>query len=375
MMEKESKRQGGRNRMFKTEKYKPRHKAFRFTAALLLVFLLLTGCAEKSQTDQPKDNTAGKIADFFPALENTKYIYEGAGNEFAGYDAYIDYASGDKVQQRIENGGTVMARVYEIKDGKLTLKLSKGEVYYRDNLLDRKGDTEEVMLMEPLAKGTSWTLKDGSKRTITGTNTVIATPMGSYPCIEVTTENSDGSTSAQYYAKDVGLVKNVFSSGGEEVTSTLKSIEKDAARTQMIRLYFPDVKSGRIYYEEREVTFYTNDFTGKVFEAACRNAIKEGTGKTLSGEMLIKGLTLGDDGTVRADFSASLTAETDAVPDYEVLILQCIADTLGYYFNSDRVILTVEGKPYQSKQVNMTEGQAIPVKLDGITEKSMSEIY
>jgi hypothetical protein len=360
--------------MFKTEKYKPRHKAFRFTAALLLVFLLLTGCAEKSQTDQPKDNTAGKIADFFPALENTKYIYEGAGNEFAGYDAYIDYASGDRIQQRIENGGTVMARVYEIKDGKLTLMLSKGEAYYRDNMLDRKGDAEEVMLMEPLAKGTSWTLKDGGKRTITGTEIVIATPMGSYPSIEVTTENADGSTSAQYYAKDVGLVKNVFSSGGEEVTSTLKSVEKDVARSQMIRLYFPDVKNSRIYYEEREVAFYTNDLTGKVLETACRNAIKEGTGKTLPDDALVKSLTLGDDGTVRADFSASLTAELDAVSEYETLILQCIGDTLGYYFNSERVILTVEGKPYQSKQITMTEGQAIPVKLNGITEKSLSGI-
>ena len=356
--------------MFMTEKYTPRHKAFRFTATLLLVFLLLTGCTGKDQTDQPKENTAGKIADFFPIRENTKYIYEGAGNEFAGYDAYIDYASGDKVQQRIENGGTVMARVYEINDGKLTLKLSRGEAYYRDNLLDLKGDTEEVMLMEPLAKGTSWTLKDGSKRTITGTNTVITTPMGSYACIEVTTENVDGSTAAQYYAKDVGLVRSVFSSGGQEVTSTLKSVEKDAARSQMIRLYFPDVNSGKIYYEEREVTFYTNDFTGKVLETACRNAIKEKTGKTLSGDTLVKSLTLGDDGAVRIDFSASLTADMDAAPEYETLILQCITDTLGNYFNSERVILTVEGKPYQSKQITMTEGQSIPVKLDGITEKS-----
>lgn len=99
----------------------PPHTAFRIAAALLPVFLLvfplLSGCTGKDQTDQPKEKTAGKIADFFPIRENTKYVYEGAGNEFAGYDVYIDYASGDKVQQRIENGGTVMARVYEIKDG------------------------------------------------------------------------------------------------------------------------------------------------------------------------------------------------------------------------------------------------------------------
>ena len=44
-----------------------------------------------------------------------------------------------KAQQRIDNGGTVMANVVELKDGKLTKVYSRGEAYYRENLLKSKG--------------------------------------------------------------------------------------------------------------------------------------------------------------------------------------------------------------------------------------------
>ena len=58
-----------------------------------------------------------KIKDYFPMKKNTRYVYEGTGNEYASYDVYNDYINGDKVQQRVNNGGTVMANVIEIKDG------------------------------------------------------------------------------------------------------------------------------------------------------------------------------------------------------------------------------------------------------------------
>ena len=38
-------------------------------------------------------------------MKDEKYIYEGTGNEFAGYTVYPDYVSKDSVQQRVENGG------------------------------------------------------------------------------------------------------------------------------------------------------------------------------------------------------------------------------------------------------------------------------
>ncbi len=341
-------------------------KAVRYIALLLLILMILAGCAAKDKTVPEK--TGDKINDYFPIVRDEKYIYEGTGNEFAGYTVYPDYASKDRIQQRVENGGTVLARVYEIKDGKLTMKLSKGEVYYRENMLQKTDGSDEVMLMEPIKKGTAWSLKDGSERTITGTDTKVTTPYGTFPCIEVVTEGKDGTT-IHYYAKDIGLVETIFRTGGMEVTSALKTIEKDAVGTQIVRIYIPDAADGKIYYVEREVSYRTNYNTGKILEDVCEKAVNEVSGQVLSDGTVVNSLTMDEENTVRIDFSASFTADMDAAADYEPVILQCIADTLGSYYNSGSVILTIDGKPYQSKNIHMEEGQTIPVKLEGIVQK------
>ncbi len=111
-----------------------------------------------------------------------------------------------------------------------------GKVYYRENMLQLGDGGEEVILMEPLKKGTAWTLEDGSTRSITGVNTDIKTPIGNFSCIEVITEGKNGMT-IDYYAKDIGLVKTIFQSEGMEVSSTLMSMVEDAARKQTVRFY------------------------------------------------------------------------------------------------------------------------------------------
>ena len=138
------------------------------------------------------------------------------GNEYASYDVYIDYASEDKVQQRVDNGGTVMANVIELKDGKLTKLYSRGEAYYRENLLKLKNDEEEILLMEPLEKGYYLDTKGfKSKNDYRVLSVEIKTPLDTYQAIEVTTESSNDKT-MDYYAKNVGLVKSVFISGESE---------------------------------------------------------------------------------------------------------------------------------------------------------------
>ena len=309
-----------------------------------------------------------KIADYFPIEANTRYVYEGVGNEFAAYNSFVDYTSENKVQQMIDNGGTSLVRVYVIKDGKLVRTLSKGEVYYRENLLDQKDAIEEVMLMEPLKEGTSWTLGDGRKREITGTSKEIDTPMGTYSAIEVTTEGKD-STNIDYYAKEIGLVKTVFRSGGMEVSSTLKSVENNTTRAQTVNFYYPDVQNDKIYYAARDIIYHTNENTGQLLEDAYKQAAKETYGVVMSTGAAIKSLTMDKDNKVRLDLNNAFVSEMNAGSGYEGMILQCIANTFGQYYNSSEVILTVEGKPYESGHIKMAEGQSMPVKYEGIIEK------
>lgn len=241
-----------------------------------------------------KGEAERKVSDYFPIRENTEYLYEGKGNEFAGFSLYTDYTSEGVVQQMVSNGGTMLARVYAIRDGKVTRVLSKGEVYYRENMLQLGDGGGEVILMEPLKKGTAWTLEDGSTRSITGVNTYIKTPIGNFSCIEVITEGKNGMT-IDYYAKDVGLVKTIFQSEGMEVSSTLMSMVEDAARKQTVRFYYPDIEDGRIYYMEKELEYRTNDSTGRILEEAYKVGVSNTLGVVLPTNAAIKTLTLDEE--------------------------------------------------------------------------------
>ncbi|MDV3427987.1 MAG: hypothetical protein LIR50_13355, partial [Bacillota bacterium] len=190
-----------------------------FSILLVMVFILLSGCSSKSNTEKPDNNQKPNVTDntetktekieaFYPFLSNVKYSYQGEGNEYAAYIQYTDYIQGNKIQLRTDNGGTETVNVLEMKNGQLTLVYSLNECYYRENFINKAANKNEVLLKEPLKKGNSWTLSDGTKRSITNMEAEIAAAAGTYKCIEVTTEYKD-STRKDYYAENIGLVKTV----------------------------------------------------------------------------------------------------------------------------------------------------------------------
>ena len=323
-------------------------------------FLLfsLGGCSNQQEPTNPAALTADV---YFPILNNTKYIYQGEGNEYASYDVYNDYTSEDQVQQRISNGGTVMAKVITVNNGALTQTFSRGEVYHRENYLDKTGDNE-VLLAEPIAPGTTWTLEDGRIRTITSISVPVSTPAGDYDAIEVTTE-ADNDTTIQYYVKDVGLIKTVYQAGEAEISSTLSSIEKDMPFPQTIRFYYPNVDENLVYYEDRVIDFHTNDVSKDIIAQAYKE-VPNGGETVFSANTAINSLSLGDDGIVYLDLNQAFLSEMNAGAGYEEMLLKCIANTFGYYCNTDKVALTIEGKPYSSGHLTFRAGEYLQTQVE-----------
>jgi hypothetical protein len=318
------------------------------------------------EKEEPKNET-DQIKDYFPLKKNTRYIYEGTGNEFASFDVYNDYIEGGKVQQRVNNGGTVTANVMELKDGKLIKVYSRAEAYYRENLLKETDDNQEILLMEPLKKGTKWTLPDGRVRTITDTEANINTPAGSYQAIEVTTEGTDGKTMV-YYAKNMGLVKSVFISGDVEITSTLAKIEENVPLKQTVRFYYPNIDDEKLYVKTKEIDFYTNEITRKVLAEAYKEAARSGLGPVFSKNTEINSLYLNKDGHVYIDLNQAFLSEMSAGAGFEGMILQAIANTFGLYYNAERVYLTIDNKPYESGHFSMEKGDYLKVELQDAVE-------
>lgn len=338
---------------------------------LILALILTAACNRNPNNNNGTNNVENTknekltIKDYYPFKENNKYVYEGKGNEYAAYTVFTDYISDDRVQLRINNGGTEIVRVLENKGGQLTQLLSRGETYFRDNFTGTANSDGEILLKEPLVKGTSWNTGDNIKRTITNVDMEITTPLGSYKAIEVTAEGA-GYKTLEYYAQDVGLIKSVTSENDNEVSSTLSKIETDASFVQGIRIFYPNMEEDVLNFTIVDCSFKTNDETKDVLEKTIKNLAREN--QVLTPNAKINSLHLQDNETVNIDFSKELITEMNAGSSYEAMILQSITNTLGTYYNVENVYITVEGAPYESGHIMLEENEPFKVDLENVKE-------
>lgn len=349
--------------------------------------LVLTGCNKKQQggdSDQsltaaptqaaqqgPNENEPDNkltVDAFYPMQADVEYVYKGEGNEFAAYNRFVDFISedGSRIQTRSNNGGTETVRVIEIKDGKITVIKTLHECYYRDNLLDSEPDEAvEILLMEPLVKGTTWTLADGRKRYISDTDIEVTTPLGKYRALELTTEGKDSITK-DYYAAGIGPIKTVFNSSGYEVISELDELKQNAAYTMNIDVFYPGVDSN-IYVQPVSLSFKTGDITRIILqEKLSMETVNEDLLALASSNTGINSMYLGADGIAYIDFSKELVTEMNVGAGYEGLILQAITNTVGNYYATEEVYITVDGKPYESGHLLMMEGETSRVDMSRV---------
>ena len=340
--------------------------------SLIFSLVFLSSCKDKNNvkpieenktpivTESPIVTKTPTIKDYFSFSENSEYVYEGKGNEYASYNVLVDFLTGNSVQLRTNNGGTEMVKVLENKDGMLTMLLSRDECYYRENLTKSPVNKEEILLKEPLIKGTSWTLSDNRKRYISNVDVEVTTPLGKYKTLEVTTQNKEDKT-LDYYAANVGLVKSVFVAESGEVSSSLSKINKNTPLTQTVKFYYPNANDDKLYFVNKKLSFNTNDITKINFEKAFKDVPKGDFGKVLGPSVKIKSLYLNKDNVVYVDFTKEFLSEMNAGSGYEGMILQCITNTLGAYYGVDKVYITVENSPYSSGHIMMKKGEAFTV--------------
>jgi len=315
--------------------------------------------------DTEKQEEITGIMEYLPeVIDSAEFIYEGEGNEYASFHAYVDFADKEKglYQVRTNNGGTEKVDVYQIKDGVVSIVATRQEVYYRDNLLEEEiaKENQEIVLMEPFVEGTEWKLPDGRKRYISAVDAKVKTLSGEFRAIEVTTEDS-GSITKEYYAKGMGLVQRNYESEGFDITSSLAEIKKEVPMTQDITLYYIDMDES-IKGQAKQLQFNTNDSTALKMQELLQQEGSEGARALISKNTKINTLYLSEDNIVHVDFSKEFVYEMNAGAGYESLILKAVANTLGNYYGADEVLLTLEQKPYESGHDVFEEGQTLLVE-------------
>lgn len=349
---------------------------------LILFTLLLTACAGNNGTTTATTTTAPtittaptttsappadtKLSDYFPLTADVHKEFKGEGNEYAHFESYVDYINEDVIQIRELNGGSVSVHTYRLEEGAVVSVYSQGEVYYRYDFTGRPGD-EEIIIKDPLEVGTTWTLSDGSARSITAVDKSITVPAGEYSALEVTT-TSKTSTTRDYYAKGIGLVKTEFAVPGDAntISGSLELYETEKPFTQTVTFYFPNFSQEKLVYVERDIELKTNDDILAKLEAE----LKDHPGGSEIANVLTEGAkVLGvvfdeANGIVTVDFSSKLVTEMNAGTAFEAMLIQSITNTFGDYYQKEKVVITLDGKLYESGHVMLKAGEYFTVDHD-----------
>ncbi len=331
---------------------------------VLISILILTACNRGNVAEDPNNvsNTL-KIEDFFPLTENTRYTYKGEGNEFASYTVYIDYVTDNRIQTRTNNGGSEIVRVFEISNGQLTEIFSRPETYFRENFTNDEYKNGKILLKEPVKEENKWSSGENSTTAITGISKEVVTPQGNFKAVEVTTEDSHGTT-IEYYVKDKGLVKVTNEGDGYESSSVLSEIESNVPLIQTVTLFYPDADGINLNTVDVQVSFKTNDEPRDVIEQTVKDL---SVYEMLSKNAKINKLYFNEkENSVHVDLSKEFVTEMNAGASFEGLILQSIADTLGTYYGVQNIFLTIDGGPYESGHIVLNEGEPLTVDYSNI---------
>ena len=334
---------------------------------LILITVLVTACNISSSPEQNNGITESTtIEDYFPIKENTKYSYEGKGNEFATYTEFVDYVANNRIQTRTNNGGTESVKVMEIKDGELLLLYHRGETYFRYNFLEEEYNNGKILLKEPLEEGNSWDYDENTTAKITHISKEVVTPLGNFNAIEVTLEGEQGKT-VNYYAKDMGLIKTITSGEGYEVSSTLSSIENNVPLMQTIKLYYPDTDGIHLNTIDVPIEFYTNEEPEDIVE---KNIKDLSVYEIISPNTKINQIAFNEEEkSVHVDLSEDFVTEMNAGAGFEGMILQSLTNTLGNYYGVEKVYITIDGGPYESGHIIIEEGEPSLVNYDNVKEE------
>jgi len=346
---------------------------------ILWTMIFMIGITAGCSIDSNKDNSnidaeniqeeTIYIPDYYPFKKNTVMYYSGEGNEYAEKKSYFEYIGNNRAQQKILNPGTNMVSILEYKDGELKEIYSEEEFYNIENLLNVDEEKNTVILKEPLNVGASWTLPDGTKRTITGSNVAIETPLREFKALEVTTQMGEDKVEKDYYAKGIGLVASIYNDGETEIKTLLEKIEENAPLVQNMRFYYILNSGEKIVYTQNDIGFKTNEGIEKLFENGFKNPPSEKLISPISQNTAINKINFDKKNrTVKVDFSNELTEEMNAGSNFEAQIIKSIVNTFGDYYDADKIYISTEGVPYSTGHFQLREGEFFSVEEKDVEE-------
>ncbi|MFJ8064975.1 hypothetical protein ACIQYS_10110 [Psychrobacillus sp. NPDC096426] len=188
-----------------------------------------TGTTIKSPSEEvitPSKPSISLSHFFMP--DNSVAHFKGEGNEYATYSLTTLYPFENYVITFENNGGTVVQRIYNIQDNKISLIAENEEAYEPrpHSLAELQAMQEiEVYLATPFEVGTEF-----NDWKITSTTEILETDLQTFDhVIVIEKTNEDDSIMRKYFTKNFGEIKREFimQEGDEQfiVSSVIESVE------------------------------------------------------------------------------------------------------------------------------------------------------
>ncbi len=308
------------------------------------------------------------IEDYYPFKENTVMTYKGIGNEYAEKETFIEFLDGNRAQMKTKNPGTVFVRVLENKEGVLREIFAEGEFYHIENVLKSNANADNIILKEPLEIGNAWDNEKGSHHEITALDARIETPYGTFEALEISIEYESGATQKDYYVKDLGYVASIYRDGEFEVKSLLETVEEKEQEVE-VTTFYPSKGPISTLSVVQDISFGSNDSVENILEDLMKNPPSDQLRPLIRDQVKINGAKVNRNSWVlELDFSNEFQEDMKIGSAMEFEILRSIVNTLGKFYDVDKVYLTIEGQPYESGHFAIREGEYFIVDTSEIGE-------
>ena len=289
------------------------------------------------------------VANYFPMIEGYQAVFEGDGNEFAGFTRTYDFINDEFLTMRTATAGTTTLELMAITADKAEVIVTKPETYSHEELtrdmITQIDEPTRVLIEGPIEVGHTWD-SDGRQREITGIDVPVETKTGTYETLEVS-EYSENSIRREYYAPDVGLVYAEDESTDPEadyfVTQILSQLSFEGWGEE-VTFYYPNGE-GEFEQANETVAMTTNNdmalkFT-QIFQGGNSADQQMMTNSVDINSISVDGQDPRTGKNVYVDFSENISELADD-PQGKAK-LDAMMATVVQYYNADYIQPTIEG--------------------------------
>lgn len=157
-------------------------------------------------------------------------------------------------------------------------------------------------------------------------------------------------------------------SSQDEEKEEEKHEDLDENKEKNAKIYYYDVVSDKIVYIN-SIIEVEGDQSANALINELKKSPNEDIQPALSSDITLNSYTIDNENSIiTLDFSSNFVSAQNLGAGAESSTLAAICNTFGSYFNVENVIITLDGKPYSSGHILMTEGETFKVDLNNAVE-------